>query len=223
MVKVVIINKTGVIKESNLKKFTKADLYKKCGFRKDKDFKMRAKWKMNDGHVEIYAKGSGRAGSENKYDLPPPIDSDLFFGNMIAVFYNGDELNEDTIQNLTTDEWEKLYEKLFGGFDDLSNEEEESSEEEIPAEFKTKEGYSKEDGFIVGDDEEEEDDETEDKEDYILEQSTDTSDDDEDEENINELLGSDLDEDDEDEESEAEEEEDDDNDIGSELSEEDYD
>lgn len=222
MVKVVIINKTGVIKESNLKKFTKADLYKKCGFRKDKDFKMRAKWKMNDGHVEIYAKGNGRAGSENKYDLPPPIDSDLFFGNMIAVFYNGDELNEDTIQNLTTVDWKKLYEKLFGGFDDLSNEEEESSEEEIPAEFKTKEGYSKEDGFIVGDDEEEEED-AEDKEDYILEQSTDTSDDDEDEENINELLGSDLDEDDEDEESEAEEEEDDDNDIGSELSEEDYD
>ena len=66
MVKVVIINKSGVIKESKLKKFTKADLYKKCGFRKDKDFKMRAKWKMNDGHVEIYAKGNGRAGSENK-------------------------------------------------------------------------------------------------------------------------------------------------------------
>ena len=43
---------------------------------------------------------------------------------------------------------------MFGGFDDLDVEEEESEEEEIPAEFLTKEGYSKEDGFIVDDDEE---------------------------------------------------------------------
>ena len=45
-------------------------------------------------------------------------------------------------------------ENLLDTLDDLGldNEEEESSEEEIPVELKTKEGYSKEDGFVVDDD-----------------------------------------------------------------------
>ena len=60
MVKVVIIEKKGAIKESVIKNFSK------CGFRKNTDFKSRAKWKLSDNkYVELFAKKSGRAGSEN--------------------------------------------------------------------------------------------------------------------------------------------------------------
>ena len=51
--------------------------------------------------------------------------------------------------------WEKIYEVLFGGFEDLSatavNDELEVDElENVPDEYKTKSGYLK-DGFVVED------------------------------------------------------------------------
>jgi hypothetical protein len=72
--------------------------------------------------------------------------------------------------NLSLELWEKIYEKLFGGFEDLAStaieDENEIDElESIPKEKKTKQGYLK-DGFVVdsdcdGDDDEDDDDETE--------------------------------------------------------------
>jgi hypothetical protein len=54
---------------------------------------------------------------------------------------------------LTIALWDKIYEKLFGGFEDLSatakeDEEEEDELENIPSNKKTKDGYLK-DGFVV--------------------------------------------------------------------------
>ena len=72
--------------------------------------------------------------------------------------------------NLSLELWEKIYEKLFGGFEDLSatakeDEEEEDELDNIPNEFKTKQGYLK-DGFVVDSSEEDEDeDDVEDVED----------------------------------------------------------
>ena len=58
-------------------------------------------------------------------------------------------INNSNVKDTSIEEWNKLYEKLFGGFEDLNNDDSYSDEEEIPEHFKTKEGYSKEDGFIV--------------------------------------------------------------------------
>ena len=65
------------------------------------------------------------------------------------------------IETIDTDLWEKLYEKLFGGFEDLTatqqEDEEEADElENIPEDKKTKEGGYLKDGFVVDDVEEEE-------------------------------------------------------------------
>ena len=224
MVKVVIIEKQGTINTSLVKKFSKDTLYKKCGFRKDTDFNRQAKWKFeNNKYVELYAKKSGRAGSENKYELPPPIDTDLFFGKMILVLYSGDKLTNETVKDFTKNDWNTFYEKLLGGFDDLNKEEESSEEELIPEEFKTKDGYSKEDGFVV-DEKEEEEEEEENDDDYVLEENTDTDTTEEDDEE--QASGSefcDVENTDEDDEDEDDEEEDEDDNVGSELSEEEYD
>ena len=56
---------------------------------------------------------------------------------------------------MSVEVWEKFYEDLFGGFENLADtakedEEEEDELENIPAEMKTKTGYLK-DGFVVDD------------------------------------------------------------------------
>ena len=63
------------------------------------------------------------------------------------------------------DTWNKIYEKLFGGFEDLNataaeDDEEEDELEMIPVDKKTKQGYLK-DGFVVDSEEDEEEDEYE--------------------------------------------------------------
>ena len=212
MVKLILVNKNSVVKETVVKNFVENMLYKKCNFRNNNNFGKVHTYKINfegkEIFISIYAKNNGRANTENKYELPPPIDKELYFGNMIILKHKEEAITALTVENLTSLEWNKIYEKMFGGFDDLDQEEEESEEEEIPDEFLTKEGYSKEDGFVVDDDElddEELDDDDEDDEDYVP---------------TNETEGEEEDEDD-DEEYESEYTEDD-SDIGSELSEESY-
>ena len=72
---------------------------------------------------------------------------------MLLIKHSSDEYDDSEAMDLTVSEWESFYETLFGGFEDLKDETE-SSEEDIPLELMTKEGYSKEDGFVVDDDEE---------------------------------------------------------------------
>jgi hypothetical protein len=156
MTKVVMITKAGTVKTETIKNVNLQELYKKCKFRKATDFEKRHTWKYENKWVSVYSKDTGRANSENKYDLPPPIDKDLYFGNLLIIMHNNEIPKDDEVCDISKEIWLKVYEKLFGGFDDLC-EEEESEEEVIPEHFKTKEGYSKEDGFIVDDEEEDED------------------------------------------------------------------
>ena len=74
-----MINKGGSVKTETVKSLKVSDLYKKCKFRKPDDFAKRHTWKYKNKWVSVYAKNKGRANSENKYDLPPPIDNDLYF------------------------------------------------------------------------------------------------------------------------------------------------
>lgn len=191
MVKAVLIDKAGEIKAVNLK-VEKDELYKKCKFKSTDSFTLRHTWKIDKSlnrkigdvvkYVSIYAKDTGRANMENKYDLPPPVDHPLFFGCLIMLGHNtsnvlseeeyndakmkegDDEDKEDTYleyvdpSDLTTKSWNLIYENLFGGFEDLSataiqDELEEDELENIPDKMKTSTGYLKDD-FVVDDDEE---------------------------------------------------------------------
>ena len=152
MVKVVIIDKGGTLKETNVNNLS--ELYKTCGFRKIGHFEKQHTWvitlkECNSIYkISIHGKVDGRAGSENKYDLPPPQDNTLYFGKLALVNEEGD---------LSIAIWEKIYTQLFGGFEDLNSEEEMSDDEleEYPEEMKTNSGYLK-DGFVVSDEELEE-------------------------------------------------------------------
>lgn len=154
---IIIVEKSGTLKSLLIKDFKEEDLYKKCGFKKADDFVKQTEWtKKYDGKkyvIQVFAKTEGRANSENKYDFPPPIDTKLFFGScaIVTLVKNNDGTNVYT--DLTLPLWDKLYEKLFGGFEDLAlttveDEEEEDELANVPKEKKTKQGYLK-DGFVV--------------------------------------------------------------------------
>lgn len=156
MVSVVLIEKNATLCASKINDFSIETLYKKCRFRKPDGFAHRANWSVKiDGEVvniALYCKNKGRAGTENKYDLPPPVDSTLFFGPLLLIRFESDNI---TPLDLNVELWNKVYEKLFGGFENLDATAQEDADEEdeladLPAEMKTKNGYLK-DGFIVED------------------------------------------------------------------------
>ena len=155
MRKIVVVEKNKTLKETKIREFSLENLFKKANLKNNKDFMNRHTWKIKNYFISLYAKNSGRANNENTYELPPPIDSQLYFGKMLLVKHTEELISNSNVVDLTIEEWEKIYEKLYGGFVDLGQEDSYSDEEEIPEKFKTKEGYSKEDGFIVDDDEEE--------------------------------------------------------------------
>jgi hypothetical protein len=163
-VTVLIVEKSGNIKEQNIK-FDENELYKKAGHSSQTGFKCYAEWNienLNDKsyNISVYGKTNGRANSENKYEFPPPIDNTLFFGNCVIV-----NKHNNVPVSITSDDWDDIYEYLYGGFEDLGDEDSEEDEEDEEGIPLTKQGYAK-DGFIVDDDEEEEeDDEYEDEDD----------------------------------------------------------
>ncbi len=177
---IIIVDKTGVLKSVTVKDFKEEDLFKKCGFKKSDGFIQQVEWKVKiDGtkyKVFVYAKMDGRANSENKYDFPPPIDNHLFFGSCAIIAKTDTNMYTD----LSLELWNKIYEKLFGGFEDLSatafdDEMEEDELADVPEEMKTKQGYLK-DGFVVDSTDEEEDEEEDDssEEDFGSELSEDS-------------------------------------------------
>jgi hypothetical protein len=168
---IIIVDKTGVLKLLTIKDFLEEDLFKKCGFKKSENFDKHTEWKLKypkNGPtyvISVYGKDDGRANSENKYDFPPPIDNKLFFGSCAIVAKMKNSNNILTYTNLSLELWEKIYEELFGGFEDLAltaaeDENEEDELANVPKEKKTKHGYLK-DGFVVDSDKDNDDEEDE--------------------------------------------------------------
>jgi hypothetical protein len=196
---IIIVERLGSLKLLSIKDFKLEELYKKCGFKKAEDFKKQTEWSIKyDGKkyfIQVFAKSEGRANSENKYDFPPPIDTKLFYGSCAIVAQVRNDDGNKVYTDLSVVLWNKIYEKLFGGFEDLAATAKEDEEEEdelanIPKEKKTKQGYLK-DGFVVDssdteedihsatasdeeDDEEVDDEETEELEDEIVVEDVDS-------------------------------------------------
>ena len=204
---IVIVEKNGNLKSLTVKSYKQEELFKKCGFKKSEGFELQPEWSVKlDGVkyiLSLFAKTEGNANMENKYDFPPPNDNTLYFGSCAIVCNKLNEKNETVLTSLSLDLWEKMYEKLFGGFESLeiTNVDDEAEEDEldnISDEKKTKNGYLK-DGFVVDSEEDEvgsEEDEEEDEDEETDEESEDV------EEEI-EDIGSELSEDEYDSEEDA--------------------
>jgi hypothetical protein len=161
---IIIVDKLGELKTLNVKDYKEDELYKKCGFKKADDFLLQVEWPVklegNKYIVSLYGKLEGKAGMENKYDFPPPVDKQLYFGSCALVCFLKED-NKNVLTNLTLDLWKKIYEKLFGGFEDLTltcceDDDEEDELKAVPKNMKTKKGGYLKDGFVVDSDAEEE-------------------------------------------------------------------
>ena len=213
MTSIVLIDKNCSVKQTKVKDLSRDLLYKKCGFKVSGGSELRTTWKVNiektKMNIELWSRDYGKAGTENKYDFPPPVDTALYFGT--CALLRSDDKGE--ITDLSVIMWNKIYEKLFGGFEDIGDDEDDSEDElaSVPKEMKTKAGYLK-DGFVVDDG---------------TDGENDDDDDDDDDNNENEfidMVGDDDDEDDNDNDIDDEDDNDSDDDSngGSELDEDVY-
>ena len=193
---IIIVDKTGSLKSLTIKDYKEEELYKKCGFKKPDGFikqtNFNVKFEGKKYTIGVYAKTDGKANMENKYDFPPPIDTTLFFGSCALICSQKQSSGIFTPTSISLVQWEKMYEKLFGGFEDLvttcAEDDAEIDELDlIPAEKKTKNGYLK-DGFVVDD--------SDDSDDYSYEEDDEDSDnvgtEEEGEEMVIEDIGSEL-------------------------------
>jgi hypothetical protein len=168
---IVVIDKMGAVKETNIKEYKESDLFKKAGFKSVEGFVLQHIWQNSDSapksalnpapnseEIAVYAKKNGKAGQENKYEFPPPIDSVLFFGSCVLI-----KIQNGAVVDFRLTEWNRIYDKLMGGFEDLGSVDDEEEDEDAEAEELLangaklgKEGYILDD-FIVEDEREEED------------------------------------------------------------------
>ena len=195
---IIIVEKGGSLKTLAVKEYKVEELYKKCGFKKSDGFSLQVEWPVKlDGQrflIQMYGKLEGKANMENKYDFPPPVDKNLYFGACAIVGMIKDDRSHI---NLSIELWNKIYEKLFGGFEDLTatcneDEEEEDELENIPKHMKTKKGGYLKDGFVVDSSDTEEENTGSDDEEESNEPSDDAENADADEELELEDVGSEL-------------------------------
>ena len=90
------------------------EYYKKCNFRSVKDFGLRNTWKVKDDnenrYISVFARNKGRANTENKCELPPPIDTELYFGSLLVVLHKEENKYDlEDLLPLTVEKWEKFY------------------------------------------------------------------------------------------------------------------
>tara|TARA_B110000211_G_C14088971_1_gene558002 strand:+ start:2176 stop:2943 length:768 start_codon:yes stop_codon:yes gene_type:complete len=82
-------------------------------------------FKCEEYTICIYGNTDGDPGNENKKELPPPIDNELYYGSIIVCAHN-----ENQLENITLEMFETFYDKAFGGFETLGEEDTWSVEDE---------------------------------------------------------------------------------------------
>lgn len=154
MSKYVFIRKNGEIEQKATKQQIEDEkIFKLCNYKSSSGFEKLHCFPIKEtgaeNGYEVYGKKDGRANSENKYEFPPPIDSDLYFGTLCII-----KREDGVITDLTIEEWSSVYNSLFGGFEDIEGSDEERSvdSETYSSDEYTKEGYHK-DSFIIDDSE----------------------------------------------------------------------
>ncbi len=123
MIKAVILDMSGRKKKvmiddkTSLKKQIKKFLKKKGTGNAQK----LGSWTYNNNKVKFYGWEDGNAGKENKHEIPPPYDTNLYFGDLLVVNSHGNNLI-----NFTQEDYNNFFEEMYGGFEDLGDTDTES-------------------------------------------------------------------------------------------------
>lgn len=110
------INKHGVIKNITKTDLTFLDKYKNISH--------LYSWTFDTYEYKLFGSNTGNAGNENKYDLPPPIDSNLYFNDLYLF-----KIKNNIFFDLTIADYNNFYNTLFEGFEDILEDSKEITEE----------------------------------------------------------------------------------------------
>ncbi len=71
----------------------------------------------------------GKAGTENKHELPPPYDNIIAFGDVLLIAST--ERDWKYPMNFSPEQYQKFYDSVFGGFESVDEESDEGEENDI--------------------------------------------------------------------------------------------
>lgn len=116
-------------------------------------------WKTKGTVLQLWGWREGKAGTENKHELPPPHDEVLLFGDAVVVAAGG--------ADFAVEAWAKFYDEAFGGFEDLGNSDSDSDDEGEDVDEEEDEDFEEEEEAEeeAEEEEDEEEDEAEEEED----------------------------------------------------------
>jgi hypothetical protein len=111
MFDILIIDKSK--KTSFMKVMNIENLYKKIGLKSEEGFLKHCEWNISISnypqlYINFYGKKIGKANNENKFNFPPPLDKEIFFGKCILVAYTK---NNKEVQYISLNEelWNNIY------------------------------------------------------------------------------------------------------------------
>jgi len=111
-VTIIVIDKNGIMKQQNVKHLTQDTIYKKCGLRNSNGFHRRHVWyihTMDVDTVELWSCDTVKSGQDNKYELPAPLETKVYYGSMALISVQSD----GTFGNLSLNAWTQIYENLL--------------------------------------------------------------------------------------------------------------
>ena len=122
MINTLLLLKNGEIVNIDVPKNTNTDNFNNKSYLQTKTTSKLEQlhyWQLFDETYIIYGCKDGNAGDENKHELPPPIDSSLYFGDLIIF-----RLDENgKLNHFNKSHYNSFIEHLMGGFIDLDEDE----------------------------------------------------------------------------------------------------
>ena len=95
-------------------------------------------YKFKSQYLYLVGYTTGKAGTENKHELPPPYDSTSCFGD-IVLLATKDSKTWTTPVPLKMSDYETFYTRAFGGFEGMDSDDDEEEVEEAEAEAEVEE------------------------------------------------------------------------------------
>jgi len=152
MVQVVVLSANGEVRTGKITTTLSPATIAKV-VRKTKIPFIACSYAWGDINLNVWGWKEGKAGTENKHELPPTEQTEeLLFGDIIVVANNG-------TTDFTPDDWASFYEEAMGGADETDDEAEAEAEIEVDAEIE--EGEELEEEVEAEDEEAAEEDEEE--------------------------------------------------------------
>lgn len=113
-------------------------------------------WTWQKYKLFLYGYKEGRAGTENKHELPPPNDELQLFSD--ACIVASLEKSAEKSCPFTVEQYKKFYNSKFGGLEEEEDEDEEEDEEEedFDEDFDEDGLEEEEDGEVIEEEDEEE-------------------------------------------------------------------